>query len=159
MLIYLFLHLIFCISTSITTFSKPCFISAIFSLESYDAEVQFVKKVKINRLQLKRQLLEVFKQDDINNYHLKVTLIDCRGKEEEGSGVGVLKETFLCFFTEFFSGSTTGRSQRVPSVRHGMSKEEWSAVARIFVAAKKIDYFPLQLSQAFVIAALLERSV
>ena len=85
---------------------------------------------------------------------MNITMLDARGREEEGSGVGVTKEAFTDFFTEFFSSCTVGRSDKVPCVRHDMSKLEWRAVARILIAAMKVGYYPQALSPAFVVAAL-----
>ena len=84
----------------------------------------------------------------------KKDLLEVRGREEEGSGVGVTKEAFTIFFTKFFSSCTAGRTDIVPCVRHDMSKLEWNAVARILIAAMKVGYYPLALSPAFVVAAL-----
>ena len=53
---------------------------------------------------LKSQLIELFKDDTILQYELSVTLLDSQGrKKEEGTGVGVTKEIFSVFFTEFLS--------------------------------------------------------
>ena len=79
-----------------------------------EGEVTFVRQVKLNRLQIKNQLIELFKNDDILQYELNITMLDARGKEEEGSGAGVTKEAFTIFFTEFFSSCTVGRTDKVP---------------------------------------------
>ena len=81
-------------------------------------------------------------------------MLDARGREEEGSGVGVTKKAFTIFFTEFFSSCTVGRTDKGLCVRHDMYKPEWSAVVRILIAAMKVGYYPLALSPAFVVVAL-----
>ena len=121
---------------------------------SQDGEVTFVRQVKLNRLQIKNQLIELFKNDDILQYELNITMLDARGREEEVSGVRVTKEAFTIFFTVFFSSCTVGRTDKVPCVRHDMCKPEWSAVVRILIAAMKVGYYPLALSPAFAVAAL-----
>ena len=117
-------------------------------------EVTFAQQVKLKRLPIKNQLIELFKNDDILQYELNITMLDARGREEEGNGVGLTKEAFIIFFTEFFSLCTVGRTDKVPCVRHNMSKPEWNAVARILIAAMKVGYYSLTLSPAFAVAAL-----
>ena len=124
------------------------------NLVSQEGEVTFVQQVKLNRLQIKNQLMELFKNYDILQYKLNITMLDVRGSEEEGSGAGVTKKAFTIFFTEFFSSCTVGRTDKVPCVRHDVSKLEWSAVARILIACMKVGYYLLALSPASVVAAL-----
>ena len=121
---------------------------------SQNDEVTFVQQVKLNQLQIKNQLIELFKNDDTLQYELNITMLDARGREEEGSGVGVTKEAFTISFTEFFSSCTVGRNDKVSCVWHDISKPEWSAVPRILIAAMTVGYYPLALSPAFVVAAL-----
>ena len=90
---------------------------------------------------LKSQVIELFKDDTILQYELNVTLLDSQGRPEEGTGIGVTKEIFLVFFTEFLSFCTVGRSDKVPCVRHDMSRSDWYSVARILIAGVKVGYF------------------
>ena len=113
-----------------------------------------VKSIELNRLQLKTQVLELFKDKTILNFELNATLLDVRGNKETGSGIGVTREVFCLFFKEFLESCTWGRVAKVPSIRHDMSREEWIAVGRIFIAAKKVGYYPLSISPAFMIATL-----
>lgn len=126
--------------------------------ESFDDEVILMKPVQLNRLQVKTQLLDLFKDKNILDFELQVTLLDIRGTKEEGSGVGVTREVVCMFFTEFFESCSVGRAAKVPSIRHDMSKEEWAAVARIMIAAMKVGYYPLLISPAFMIATLFGES-
>ena len=50
-------------------------------------EVTFAQQVKLNRLQIKNRLIELFKNDDILQHELNITMLDARGREEEGNGV------------------------------------------------------------------------
>ena len=72
------------------------------NFRSREDEVKFIKKVKLNRMLLKTQLVELFKDDSILHYEFSVTLLDSHERPEEGAGVGVTKEIFSVFFTEFF---------------------------------------------------------
>ena len=49
--------------------------------------VTFAQQVKLNRLQIKNRLIELFKNDDILQHELNITMLDARGREEEGNGV------------------------------------------------------------------------
>ena len=113
-----------------------------------------MKDVILHRLNLKTELLKVFQQDDILEYGLRFSLIDPRGQEEYGSGDGVSRDVFCSFFNEFLASYTLGRQDKVPAIRHDMSKMQWQAVARILLYGLKVDYFPLSLSPAFLLAAL-----
>lgn len=46
------------------------------------------------------------------------------------------------------------RVDKVPCVRHDMTKIEWNAVARILIAAMKVDCYLLSLSPTFLISTL-----
>ena len=50
-------------------------------------EVTFAQQVKLNRLQIKNRLIELFKNDDMLQHELNITMLDARGREEEGNGV------------------------------------------------------------------------
>ena len=50
-------------------------------------EVTYAQQVKLNRLQIKNRLIELFKNDDILQHELNITMLDARGREEEGNGV------------------------------------------------------------------------
>ena len=70
----------------------------LFLDNSYN-EVLVSKRVTLHRLSIHSELLELFQDETILDYDLKVTLIDPRGKEEKGVGVGLMKEV-LCIFLQ-----------------------------------------------------------
>ena len=70
------------------------------------------------------------------------------------SFVGVTNQIFSVFFPEFLSSCTVGRSDKKPCVRHDLSRSEWCSVAGILIAGVKVGYYPLALSQAFMVSAL-----
>ena len=117
-------------------------------------EVMFIRNVRLNHLQLKNQLVELYADENILQYHFIVTLLDARGMKEEGSDVGVSKEIYSNFFIELFASRTVGRVDKVPCVRHDITKIEWDAVARILIAAMKVNCYLLSLSLAFLISTL-----
>lgn len=79
------------------------------SIDGDDDEVLIRKDVQLNRGQIKTQLIELFKDKNIFSYDLQFTLLDVRGREEEGRGTGVTREVFCLFFTELFESCTVGR--------------------------------------------------
>ena len=103
-------------------------------------EIMFIRNVQLNRLQLKKQLIELYADENMLQYHLNVRLIDACGMKEEGSGVGVSKEIYSNFFIELFASCTVGRVDKVPCVRHDMTKIEWDAVARILILLFKTKF-------------------
>ena len=125
------------------------------SNESLD-EVVLTKTVSLHRLNIKEEMLVLFQQTDITTFELRIEMFDARGRLEEGVGSGVLKEAFCLFFTEFFLSNTTGREDKVPSIRHDMTRIRWDAVARmiVYLLKWKVDYFPLALSPAFMMSTL-----
>ena len=109
---------------------------------------------------LKSQLVELFKDDSILQYELNVTHLDSQGRPEKGTGAVVTRKIFSVFFTEFLLSCTVGRSDKVPYVRHYMSRNEWCSVARILTAGLKVEYYPLALSRAlWYISIILEEQI
>ena len=113
-----------------------------------------MKDVTLHRVHLKNEMIELFQQEDILQYGLRVSLIDPRGRLEEGVGDGVTRDIFCWFFGEFLSSCTLGRQDKVPSIRHDMCKQQWCALARFLLHAIKVNYFPLSISPAFMLSAL-----
>lgn len=114
-----------------------------------------VHKIILCRAFLKDNLIEVFKDPEILQVNLDVTLIGDNGKEEEGKGAGVFRDTLSSFWSQFFNSLTVGTQEKVPAIRHDYQRAEWEAIARILMYGYiKERYFPLPLSRAFVALCL-----
>ena len=114
-----------------------------------------VHKIILYRAFLKDNLIEVFKDPEILQVNLDVTLIGDNGKEEEGKGAGVFRDTLSSFWSQFFNSLTVGTQEKVPAIRHDYQRAEWEAIARILMYGYiKERYFPLPLSRAFVALCL-----
>ncbi|XP_044179577.1 uncharacterized protein LOC122961059 [Acropora millepora] len=114
-----------------------------------------VHKIILYRAFLKDNLIEVFKDPEILQVNLDVTLIGDNGKEEEGKGAGVFRDTLSSFWSQFFNSLTVGTQEKVPAIRHDYQRAEWEAIARILIYGYiKERYFPLPLSRAFVALCL-----
>lgn len=78
-------------------------------------------------------------------------VIDKRGRLEEGEGAGVTRDVLTTFWQQIFAATSIGDKEKVPCIRHDFQKSEWKAIARVLVFGfKKVDYFPLGLSKAFL---------
>lgn len=119
-----------------------------------DEEVFVSREVVVHRNMLKSELIVLFSSDDIFMYELRFKVINERGEEEKGRGSGVTRDIICSFFSDFYSSNTEGREEKIPTIRHDMSRPNWKAVARIIVYALRVDYFPLCLSKAFLLSVL-----
>ena len=75
--------------------------------------------------------------------------------EELGDGSGVSRDVYSSFWQEIANCYLIGEKERVPFVRHDLYKEEWEAIVKIIeIGFIDTHYFPLILSQAFVMYCL-----
>ena len=58
-----------------------------FEWNDKEDEVMFIRNVQLNRLQLKKQLIELYADENILQYQLNVTLLDACVMKEEGSAL------------------------------------------------------------------------
>ena len=105
-------------------------------------------------MNLKGEILALFLQKDILRYNLKITVKDKRGNVESGKGEGVVRDVLCSFFNKFLTSYSVGCDEVVPAIRHTMLKEHWQAVARIILYVMQVGYFPLRLSQTFMISCV-----
>jgi len=100
---------------------------------SLDEEVLVSRDARIHRINLKEELLTLFKNEDILKYNLRFIVIDPRGVEENGVGDGVARDVICSFFIDFVMSNTIGCLEVIPAIRHTMLLEDWKAVARIIL--------------------------
>lgn len=106
--------------------------------------------IKVHRLNVKRDLIDIFKDQSVMGDDLEVVVIDFRGRQEIGNGVGVLRHILSLFWKEAYDSLFIGENERVPFVRHDYQREEWAAIGRILVKGyQSCGYLPLLMSQAF----------
>ena len=115
--------------------------------------------VRINRMKIKDDMINAFKTiDDSDNILYEV--IDPCGQREEGIGVGVERDLYSSFWLEIADSLCVGATERVPFVRHDLYIEEWEAIGKILRRGYvDVKYFPIQLSQAFVIVCFKRYSI
>lgn len=84
-------------------------------------------------------------------------MVDNMGREEAGQDVkGIFRDAISNFWKEFYLTCTMGEREKVPVLRHDFKEADWAAVAKILVKGfTDLQYFPLMLSQTFILATLL----
>ena len=66
----------------------------------------------------------------------------------------MVRNVLCSSFNEFLTSYSVGCDEVIPAIRHKMLKEHWQAVARIILYGIWMAYFPLKLSQTFMISCL-----
>ena len=66
----------------------------------------------------------------------------------------MVRNVLCSSFNEFLTSYSVGCDEVIPAIRHKMLKEHWRAVARIILYGIWMAYFPLKLSQTFMISCL-----
>jgi hypothetical protein len=92
---------------------------------------------------------------NIINCSLDVVVINANGNPEPGKGKRVICDVLTHFWQDFFTALSTGGDEKTPRIRHDLQKPEWQAIATVAVYGyKRMSYFPVELSQLFVISCL-----
>ncbi len=111
--------------------------------------------IRLHRANLKKELITLFEDKDIVNKFLEVKMINEHGNDEKGEGCGVVRDAFSLFWNDAYLSLMLGEEERVPCIRHDMGKQQWQAVARIFLKGFfQTGYFPIQISQVFLISLM-----
>ena len=115
------------------------------------AEIEEKLEISIHRTNLKKELISVFEHEDIMTKFEVVKMINEYRNEEKGEGQGVIRDALSLFWQDAYVSLMLGEDERVPCIRHDMSRNHWQAVARIFLKGFLQErYFPIQISQVFV---------
>ena len=109
------------------------------------------RTIQVHRLNIKKDMIDLFREPLIMAQDIEIIVIDARGLEEVGRGVGVLRDVFSLFWKETYDSPFIGENERVPFVRHDYQREEWVSVGRILVKGYlTCQYLPVLLSQTFL---------
>lgn len=107
------------------------------------------KSIRLHRGQVFDELMKLFLDTDVLPLNIHITMIDCRGKEEQAEDFGgVLRDTLTEFWQDFYKSSTVGNVFEVPRLRSDFGVKEWTLVAKILL------YFPILLAPAFIKSCL-----
>ena len=105
------------------------------------------QRITVHRSNVRRDVIEIFRDQSILSYTLDLVVIDVRGEDEAGQGKGVLLDILTSFWQDCFTALTTGSNEKTPYIRHDLQKPEWEAIARVLVYGyQNLKYFSLQLS-------------
>ena len=103
----------------------------------------------IHRTQVKHDLLHYFGDNNILKKCISVKMIDPRGIEEKGQGIGIVRDAISLFWKDVYNSYMLGEDERVPIIRH-VSKPMWQAIARVMLKGYfQEHYFPIQISPVF----------
>ena len=107
--------------------------------------------IQVHRLIIKKDLIDLFRDPLIMSQDIEIIVVDARGVEEVGRGVGLLRDVFSLFWKETYDSLFVGENERVPFVRLDYQRDEWVAVGRILVKGYlTCQYLPVFLSQTFL---------
>ena len=109
----------------------------------------------IHRTQVKHDLLHYFGDNNIFKKCISVKMIDPRGIEEKGQGIEIVRDAISLFWKDFYNSYMLGEDERVPIIRHDVSKPMWQAIARVMLKGYFQErYFPIQISPVFLSCCL-----
>lgn len=112
--------------------------------------------MRLRRALILQDLINEFLYAEILSRQLKIIMVDDRGNEEKGvDSNGVYRDALSNFWQEFYISCSLGEREKVPFLRNDYQSDQWTAVARIVVKGyEDLGYFPVMLSQAFVISVM-----
>jgi hypothetical protein len=116
-------------------------------------------EIKIHRTNVRQDMLKYFSDPTILCKNIVVIMINQRGEEEKGVGIGVTRDVFSMFWLDVCDSLMIGEVERVPSIRHDYQRKEWEAIGRILLNGyRTCQYFPLQVSKIFMTHCLFGES-
>lgn len=103
---------------------------------------------------MKNDMINAFKDLDISN-NVSFKVLDPRGQEEEGRGIGVKRDVYASTWKEIMDSLFVGDRERIPYIRHDLYLKDWDAIGKILTKGyQDVGYFPIQISKAFLINCL-----
>ena len=125
-----------------------------------ESVVRHPKEIFIPRSNLLKEVIKQFKVADILDYDITFVIVADNNTPESGQGSAVTREVLSLFWKEFQISLATGASEKVPSIRHDYQKDQWVSIARVLVFGfQSHKYFPIFLSEAFVVTCLFGEDV
>ena len=107
--------------------------------------------LKLHRVNVKEDMISAFKDPSIVDCQLRVVIIDSKGNEEMGTGIGVVRDAFSLFWKEVYDSLFIGENERVLFIRHDYSRSDWEAIARVLVKGYlTCQYLPIFMSKTFL---------
>jgi hypothetical protein len=114
-----------------------------------------IEVLVIHRTNVKHDFLQYFSDSGILKKFISVKMIDPRGIEEKGEGAGAVRDAISLFWKDIYNSYMLGENERVPIIRHDVSKAMWQALARVLLKGYSQErYFPIQISPVFLSCCL-----
>ena len=111
-------------------------------------------QITVHRSTVLSDVIKQFKENkSLRDLNLRMVfqVIDNKGKNEKGAGIGVVRDVIAMFWGKFYDALTDGTHVRIPTIRHGYHAEEWDAIALFLVKGFiQCKYFPVSLSRVFI---------
>lgn len=82
---------------------------------------------------MKADLIKAFYDATILEDEIVISVVNQRGKDEEGSGSGVYRDVHSTFWQDVYESLMVGEEERIPCIWHDYQRQEWEAIARILV--------------------------
>ena len=119
-----------------------------FLEQRFSSDVQISKDV-VHRINLREVLIETFTEKSILSFDLRISVVDQRGKPEQGEGDGVARDIICGFFSKFVT-SCALRCTEVPAIRHTMKKRHCKNVTCLMLYGLRGGYFPIRICPVFL---------
>jgi hypothetical protein len=144
-----FLHPPDDITTSVPLASTPLPMP-MYEIQSLNSETPSMR-ITLHRANLFDEMIIQFKDPSILDYPLNYSMVNERGRDEDG----VARDVYTVFWNESLDRAAEGAELRIPSLSPRWQEDEWKAVGRI-LAKGWMDqgYFPVRLAPAFTTALL-----
>lgn len=99
--------------------------------------------------------MTIFSDPGVIDSLINPTVVDNRGQQEKGKGKGVMLDVLTHFWHEVYNTYTAGSTDKIPTIRHDMQKDQWQSIARVIIYGfTMFKYFPLKLSPVIISMSL-----
>lgn len=126
---------------------------ALLTRPEYTAQAETIQ-ITVHRSTILSDIIKQFKENKSSrdlNLRMVFQVIDNKGENEKGAGIGVVRDVIAMFWGKFYDALTDGAQVRIPTIRHGYHAEEWDAIALFLLRGFiECNYFPVSLSRVFI---------
>ena len=79
-------------------------------------------EISLHRTNLRKELMSIFEHEEIMTKFVVLKMINEHGNEENGEGIGVIRDALSLFCQDAYISFMLGEDERVPCLRHDMNK-------------------------------------
>ena len=102
---------------------------ALLTRPEYTAQAETIQ-ITVHRSTILSDIIKQFKENKSSrdlNLRMVFQVIDNKGENEKGAGIGVVCDVIAMFWGKFYDALTDGAQVRIPTIRHGYHAEEWES--------------------------------